>query len=78
MRHLSNTFDHRLPKSRDTFAGYSYSEWLEGFNAIDRAWQRHLDWINKNVIGPPKATDFYTREQLEEMGMIGIYAKEGS
>lgn len=37
-------------------------------------WQYHLDWINENVIGPPKGTDHYTVEQLEEMGMIGIYA----
>lgn len=34
--------------------------------------QQHLDWINENVIGRPKATKNYT---IEAMGMIGIYAK---
>ena len=76
MKHLSNIFDHRLPKTRDTFTGFTYHEWREGPQAIERAWLRHLEWINQNVIGPPKATDYYTVEQLKASGMIGIYAHD--
>lgn len=76
MRHLSNIFDHRLPKSRDAFTGFSYDEWIEGPAAIERAWQRYLEWINENAIGPPKATGYYTQAQLENMGMIGIYSSK--
>lgn len=28
------------------------------------------------LIGRPKATEIYTIEQLEEMGLIGVYAEE--
>ena len=76
MRHLSNIFNHRHKRARSVFTGYTYQEWQEGPEAIQRAWQRHLDWINQNVIGPPQATKTYTQAELEEMGMIGIYAKE--
>ena len=75
-RHLSNIFDHRAPRARDNFTGYSYLEWREGDPAIKRAWQRHLDWINQNEIGPPQATEKYSQKELEDMGMIGIYSKE--
>ena len=76
MRHLSNIFDHRLPETRKTFTGFTYHEWCEGPEAIERAWQRHLEWVNANVIGRPKATPTYTVEQLEAMSMIGIYSPE--
>ena len=76
MQHLSNIFDPRKPKTRQRFCGYSYEEWLEGYTGIDRAWQRHLDWVNENVIGPPSATEKYSQQELEDMGMVGIYKKE--
>lgn len=44
-------------------------------SAKDSEWKHHLNWIAENVIGPPKATDYYTQEELEKMGMIGIYAR---
>lgn len=33
-------------------------------------------WLSDKIIRDPKATDFYTVEQLKKMGMVGIYAKE--
>lgn len=74
--HLSNIFDHRAPRARETFTGYSYEEWLEGYSGIERAWQRHLDWIKENEIGPPKATEKYSQKELENMGLIGVYLKD--
>ena len=73
-RHLSNIFDHRLPYAKNALC-YSHTARMQGKSAMDREWQRHLDWINKNVIGRPKATKKYTVEELEEMGMVGIYKK---
>lgn len=36
-------------------------------------WVKHLAWVNRNITDRPKATEAYTVEQLEAMGMIGIY-----
>lgn len=77
MEHLSNIFDPRLEKNKETFTGFSYNEWCAGPASIERAWNRHLEWVNSNEIGRPKATEKYTVEQLEEMGMVGIYRKNG-
>lgn len=55
---------------------YSYDAWVKGPSAREREWQRHMDWINNNVIGEPEATPFYTVEQLKNMRLVGIYAKD--
>lgn len=73
-RHLSNIYDHRKPDARHY---HSYSFYAYGNTEVERQeWQYHLDWINQNEVGRPKATAHYTVEQLESMGMIGVYAKE--
>lgn len=41
-----------------------------------REWAEHLRWIREHVTGRPKASRYYTVEQLEKMGMIGVYAEE--
>lgn len=53
---------------------YSFEDIQNGPEAMHEAWLNHLRWINSNVIGPPKATDYYSVEELEAMGMVGIYA----
>lgn len=73
-RHLSNIHDHRLPNAESEMI-HDYNDWMDGPEAMHRAWLSHLDWINSNVIGPPKETPYFTRKQLEDMGMIGIYKK---
>ena len=73
-RHLSNIFDHRLPRGRMCHV-YSFHAWDSGQAAMDAEWQHHLNWIDEHVIGRPKATEKYTQKDLEEMGMIGIYAQ---
>ena len=55
---------------------HDYHDQLAVPQAMHAAWLRHLDWINQNLIGPPKATEHYTEAQLVEMGKIGVYAKE--
>lgn len=72
-RHLSNIFDHRKPNA-EMYLTYSHHAYANGPSAMKMEWQRHLDWIKANIIGPPKATDHYTVEQLEAMNMIGLYA----
>lgn len=47
-----------------------------GPEECEREWQSYLEWIRENTIGPPEATDKYTVKQLQDMGMVGIYAKE--
>jgi hypothetical protein len=42
----------------------------------DRAWKDHLAWLKDKVILEPQATDTYTVEQLEEMGMVGVYSSD--
>jgi len=37
------------------------------------AWERQKAWLSDKIIGRPKATDMYTVEQLEAMGLVGVY-----
>lgn len=73
-RFLSNTYDPRRPEVKQ-YLRLSYHDWLDP-QGHDRAWKRHMEWIDAGVIGRPEATDTYTVEQLEAMGMVGIYAKD--
>ncbi len=52
---------------------FSYEAYLDPHKA-DMEWQNHLNWIEKNIIGRPQASDIYSTEELEKMGMVGIYA----
>lgn len=76
MRHLSNIYDPKRPDARTYFTAYDYQEWLAGPEAVEKAWQRHLDWGNRNVTGPPLATAIATPEELAAEGYIGIYASD--
>lgn len=40
----------------------------------DREWKHHLEYVDKFIIGPPKAGK-YTVEKLESWGYIGLYKK---
>jgi len=42
----------------------------------EQARQRWFQWIGNKVIGRPKATESHTVEELEAMGLIGIYSRE--
>ena len=64
MKHLSNIYDPRREDAKRVSL-YSCDEW-----------QHHLDWVNQNVIGEPQATEFYTVEQLKDMGMVGVYSND--
>jgi hypothetical protein len=37
------------------------------------AWRRQERYLENKLIGRPKATAYYTVEQLESMNMVGIY-----
>ncbi len=37
---------------------------------------RQERYLSNKVIGQPKETDKYTPEQLEAIGMVGIYSRE--
>lgn len=53
---------------------YSFHAIDCGQKAMDEEWQHHMNWVNQNVIRPPKATEAYTQKQLIKMGLVGIYA----
>lgn len=74
MRHLSNIYDPRRPDAI-AYLPLTYEESIE-VGGRERAWKRHLDWIAANVVDRPKATDYYTVEELESMHMVGIYAHD--
>lgn len=61
---LTNSDDHRK-RSRKEYVGFRDP----GGHAA------HVKWLKDKLIGRPKATETYTAEQLEAMGMIGIYAQ---
>lgn len=74
-RFLSNTFD---PKHKDAqkHITYSFQAYQSRSKAMQLEWEQHLAWINRNIIGPPKASATYTQKQLEDMNLVGIYAAE--
>jgi hypothetical protein len=74
MRFLSNIHDPQDPNAK-IYLTLNYWEAREP-GGREAAWQRHLEWVNAHVIGEPQASSFYTSEQLKEMGMVGVYARE--
>ena len=72
-RHLSNIFDPSHPDAR-RFNTYSFHAMESGPAAIEEEWKYHLQWIEANIVGPPKATTRHTVEELEAMNYVGIYA----
>ena len=40
----------------------------------DRKWNDHVDYLEKHILGPPKASKRYTVEQLQKMHIVGVYA----
>lgn len=71
-RFLSNTYDPTRPHA-EAMHCYSFHAYND-INSRRHEWQMHLNWINANIITRPKATATYTVEQLEAMGMVGLYA----
>lgn len=73
-RFLSNITDPDSPRARMYFVS-SYYAFMAGKDAIDMEWDQYMKWVNENMICPPKATDTYTQQELINIGMIGLYAK---
>jgi hypothetical protein len=67
-RWLSNTHDPADPDA-DTFVHKLDCESQE--QAVS-GWRA---WLAQGEIGPPKATHTYTVEELQEKGLVGVYAK---
>ena len=53
---------------------FSFHAQMQGLGAMEYEWRRHMDWIRKNVLGPPQATETFTSEELERQGLVGVYA----
>lgn len=71
-RHLSNILNPNLDKAK-TYFTYSYNAFNDQ-RAQDTEWQNHLEWVRKNIILAPKATESLTTKELESMGMAGVYS----
>jgi len=37
--------------------------------------QLKVFWVDQTDIGTPRPTEFFNREKLERMGMVGLYEK---
>lgn len=58
---------------------YVNPEWtLRGSidETFEKALERDKALYDSMITGPPKATDTCTVEQLEDMGMVGLYREE--
>lgn len=65
MKHLGN-----YPKDLEHA---TYNIYIPPGSNIQQVWQEHLRFREGKIIGPPKANDRYTSEQLAEQGLIGLY-----
>lgn len=66
---LTNTYDPDRSDSRS----YHVSSCCDKKES-DRRWDSYVDYVEKHIIGPPKASEKYTVEQLQKMHMVGVYA----
>jgi len=73
MKFLSNIYD---PSKEDApqYHTYSFHAHMNGQEAMKQEWERHLEWVNSNIVGPPQGTDYYNVEELEARGIVGIYS----
>jgi len=69
MKFLSNTHD---PKDKE--ADYYILRSADETQA--QAIAAHHRWLDGKVIGRPQATKFYSVEQLEARGVVGVYLDE--
>lgn len=72
MRFLSNIYDPHREDARERFTFSSKA--ASDHELANLEWERQMGWVNENIIDRPMATDKYTVGQLEEFGMVGIYA----
>ncbi len=42
-----------------------------GFTPEDE--KESQEWLKGKIIGDPKQTDYYTAEELREIGVVGVY-----
>lgn len=71
--HLSNIFDPNLPGAK---VMHQYEASINEVQRRNDEWNAHLDWYLSHLTGPPKASEAHTVEQLEAMGMVGVYKRE--
>lgn len=70
-RFSSNIHNPRDPNA-ERYMCYSFHE-MSDYRLREQAWQRHLEWVSKLIIGPPKETPYYSQENLKKQGMVGLY-----
>ena len=66
MRWLTNTYGPGRIEDAKSVIDHIYSPPGSG-------WEMHKGWLKGKIIGPPKATEAYTVEQLKDMNMVGVY-----
>jgi hypothetical protein len=72
MKFLTNTHDPKDVEGAKMSLALSF-DYMYDRQGLERAWQRHLDYLSDKFIGRPQATTTYTVEQLEAIGMVGVY-----
>lgn len=71
-RFLTNMFNPAHPHAQ-MYMTYSLHAWDSGPAAMQEEWERHLEYVSKNIVGLPKKTDHYSQRELIKMGIVGIY-----
>ena len=72
--HLYNIYNPCLPDAQANHTYSNHAMMEPRLKAYE--WKQHMDRYLANLTGPPKATDHYTVEELEKMGMVGLYRRE--
>lgn len=69
MKWLSNIYNPNLPDAR-FHLGRSLHQ------TIEDVWKWHKYWLQDKIIGEPEASEYYTVQEMKDMNLVGVYAKD--
>lgn len=69
MKYLTNMYDPSKPDAKSQVLCMLWQ-------SVEEAWEKLQRFLQGKIVGRPKETDTYTVEELEAIGLVGIYAPD--
>lgn len=72
---ITNIYDPKDVEGAKRGLVLSYEEWRE-INGREKAWKRHLKWLEGKTIGEPEPSDEMNVRQMKAAHLVGVYVEE--